>query len=150
LKYLPLVIIALMQSAVETRVRVRYAETDQMGVVYHANYLVWMEVGRVEFWRAAGLRYRDMEREDGILLVVAEVNCRYCSAAFYDEDIIIRTRIAESKPRMIRFAYEIVSGDDGRVIATGETKHVFCGRDRKPMRVPEKYHAVLGIAQPTR
>jgi acyl-CoA thioester hydrolase len=134
-----------MKSAVETRVRVRYAETDQMGVVYHANYLVWMEVGRVEFWRAAGLRYRDMEREDGILLVVAEVNCRYRSAAFYDEDVIIRTSIAESKPRMIRFEYELISGDDGRVIATGETKHIFCGRDRKPTRVPEKYHAVLGI-----
>jgi acyl-CoA thioester hydrolase len=134
-----------MNSAVETRVRVRYAETDQMGVVYHANYLVWMEVGRVEFWRAAGLRYRDMEQEDGILLVVAEVNCRYRSAAFYDEEVVIRTRIAESKPRMIRFEYELVSGEDGRVIATGETKHVFCGRDRKPARVPEKYHAVLGI-----
>jgi acyl-CoA thioester hydrolase len=104
-----------------------------------------MEVGRVEFWRSAGLRYRDMEREDGILLVVAEVNCRYSSASFYDEEVIIRTRIADSKPRMIRFEYEIVSGDDGRLIATAETKHVFCSRDRKPIKVPAKYHAVLGI-----
>jgi acyl-CoA thioester hydrolase len=131
--------------AIETRIRVRYAETDQMGVVYHANYLVWMEIGRVEYWRAAGLRYRDMEREDGILLVVAEVNCRYSSAAFYDEEVIIRTRIAGSKPRMVHFEYELVSGDDGRLIARGETKHVFCGRDRKPMRVPEKYYTVLKI-----
>ena len=81
---------------VETRLRVRYAETDQMGVVYHANYLIWMEVGRVEYWRAAGLRYRDMEREDGILLIVAEVHCRYLAPAVYDEEVIIRTSVAEA------------------------------------------------------
>src|SRR5216117_790323 len=79
----------------QTRLRVRYAETDQMGVVYYANYLIWMEVGRVEYWRAAGLRYRDMEREDGVLLVVAEVNCRYLCAAVYDEEVIVRTSVAE-------------------------------------------------------
>jgi acyl-CoA thioester hydrolase len=137
-------------TTVETRVRVRYAETDQMGVVYHANYLVWMEVGRVEYWRAAGLRYRDMEREDGILLVVAEVNCRYRAPAFYDDEVIIRTSIAESNARMIKFSYELVAVDDGRVIATGETKHVFCGRDRKPTKVPAKYHEVLGIEAKSR
>jgi len=130
---------------VETRVRVRYAETDQMGVVYHANYLVWMEVGRVEYWREAGLRYRDMEREDGVLLVVAEVNCRFLAPALYDEEVIIRTRIAEARARMVRFEYELVSGEGERVLATGETKHVFCGRDRKPAKCPEKYHAALGI-----
>ncbi len=132
-------------NTVESRVRVRYAETDQMGVVYHANYLVWMEVGRVEYWRAAGLRYRDMEREDGVLLVVAEVNCRYRAPALYDDDVIIRTRISEANARMIRFEYELVAADDGRVLATGHTKHVFCGRDRKPMKCPSKYHEVLGI-----
>lgn len=131
---------------VEARVRVRYAETDQMGVVYHANYLVWMEVGRVEYWRSAGLRYRDMEQEDGILLVVAEVNCRYRAPALYDEEVVIRTSIGEANARMIRFEYELVSGDGGRVLATGQTKHVFCGRDRKPSKCPAKYHAVLGIA----
>jgi len=130
---------------VDARVRVRYAETDQMGVVYHANYLVWMEVGRVEYWRAAGLRYRDMEREDGVLLVVAEANCRYRSPALYDEEVIIRTHISEANARMIRFEYEMVSGEDQRVLATGTTKHVFCGRDRKPAKCPAKYHATLGI-----
>ena len=79
---------------VETRLRVRYAETDQMGVVYYANYLVWMEVGRVEYCRAAGLSYRDMERADGILLAVAEANCRYLAPARYDEEIVVRTSIA--------------------------------------------------------
>jgi acyl-CoA thioester hydrolase len=130
---------------VEARVRVRYAETDQMGVVYHSNYLIWMEVGRVEYWRAAGLRYRDMEREDGVLLVVAEVNCRYRAPALYDEEVIIRTGISEANARMIRFAYELVAAEDRRVLATGETKHIFCGRDRKPAKCPAKYHATLGI-----
>jgi acyl-CoA thioester hydrolase len=130
---------------VDARVRVRYAETDQMGVVYHANYLVWMEVGRVEYWRAAGLRYRDMEKEDGILLVVAEVNCRYQSPAVYDEEVIIRTSIAEANARMIRFEYELLAAEDGRRLATGYTKHVFCGTDRRPTKVPQKYHSKLGI-----
>jgi acyl-CoA thioester hydrolase len=130
---------------VDARVRVRYAETDQMGVVYHANYLVWMEVGRVEYWRAAGLRYRDMEKDDGILLVVAEVNCRYASPAVYDEEVIIRTSIAEANARMIRFEYELLAAEDGRRLATGYTKHVFCGTDRRPTKVPQKYHSKLGI-----
>ena len=133
--------------SVETRVRVRYAETDQMGVVYHANYLVWMEVGRVEYWRAAGLRYRDMEQQDGILLVVAEVNCRYSSPAVYDEEVIVRTRIGQATPRMIRFEYEMVSADDNRTLATGHTKHIFCGRDKKPAKCPAKYHPTLGITK---
>ncbi|MGH9591625.1 MAG: acyl-CoA thioesterase [Bryobacteraceae bacterium] len=134
--------------SVDTRVRVRYAETDQMGVVYHANFLVWMEVGRVEYWRAAGLRYRDMEKDDGILLVVAEVNCRYLSPAVYDEEVIIRTSIAEASPRMIRFEYELLAAEDGRGLATGYTKHVFCGLDRRPTKVPRKYHSKLGIKNP--
>lgn len=133
--------------SVDSRIRVRYAETDQMGVVYHANFLVWMEVGRVEYWRAAGLRYRDMEKNDGILLVVAEVNCRYLSPAVYDEEVIIRTSIAEASSRMIRFEYELLAADDGRRLATGYTKHVFCGLDRRPAKVPQKYYAVLGIGE---
>ena len=130
---------------VETLLRVRYAETDQMGVVYHANYLIWMEVGRVEYWRAAGLRYRDMEREDGILLVVAEVNCRYLSPAVYDEEVIVRTSVAEATPRMIRFEYELLAVDDGRRLAIGYTKHVFCGTDRRPAKLPKKYYEKMGI-----
>lgn len=133
-------------TTVETRIRVRYAETDQMGIAYHANYLVWMEVGRVEYLRAAGVRYRDMEREDGILLVVAEANVRYRSPALYDEEVIIRTSIAEANARMLRIAYELISADGERKLATGETKHVFCGRDRRPMKVPAKYHDIFGIS----
>src|ERR1700731_4604125 len=92
---------------VETRLRVRYAETDQMGIVYHANYLVWMEIGRVEYCRARGVRYRDMEQDDGILLAVAEASCRYAAPALYDEEVTVRTRVAQATPRMIRFDYEI-------------------------------------------
>ena len=132
-------------SSVDARLRVRYAETDQMGVVYYANYLVWMEVGRAEFCRATGIRYRDMETEDGILLTVAEASCRYHSPALYDDEVIVRTWIADAHPRMIRFAYQMTEASDGRRLATGETKHIFCGRDRKPRKLPEKYRAAFGI-----
>jgi len=131
---------------VETRVRVRYAETDQMGVGYRANYLVWMEVGRVEYCRAAGIRYRDMEREDGILLAVVEVNCRYLAPALYDEEVIVRTWIAQAHPRLLRFAYEMMDAATQRVLATGETKHIFCDRERRPMKLPEKYRTAFGIS----
>ena len=130
---------------IETRLRVRYAETDQMGVVYHAHYLVWMEVGRVEYWRAVGLRYRDMEREDGVRLVVAEANCRYLAPAFYDDEVLVRARVADANARMIRFEYELQAVEDGRTLATGYTKHVFCGPDHKPRKLPAKYHGALGI-----
>src|SRR5258708_35167536 len=112
---------------VETRLRVRYAETDQMGIVHHANYLVWMEVGRVECCRAAGIRYRDLELKEGILLTVAEASCRYVSSAMFDDEVIVRTWIADSHPRQLRFGYEMVESASRRRLATGETKHVFCG-----------------------
>src|SRR5437868_11060829 len=95
------------QPRVETHLRVRYAETDQMGVVYYANYLIWMEVGRVEYCRAAGLSYRDMERDDDILLAVAEAKCRYISPARYDDEVVVRTSISQAHPRMLTFRYEM-------------------------------------------
>jgi acyl-CoA thioester hydrolase len=131
---------------VETRVRVRYAETDQMGVVYHANYLVWMEVGRVELCRASGYRYRDLE-QDGVLMAVVEANCRYLSPALYDDEVVIRTRIETANARVVRFAYEMDSEDDGRRLAEGFTVHVFCGANRRAARLPEKYHPVFGIGE---
>ena len=129
---------------VEARVRVRYAETDQMGVVYHANYLIWMEVGRVEFCRAAGFRYRDLE-QDGIRLAVVEANCKYLSPALYDDEVVIRTRIDTVNTRKVRFAYEMDSAEGARRLAEGFTVHVFCGPNRKAARLPEKYHAAFGI-----
>jgi acyl-CoA thioester hydrolase len=130
---------------VETSFRVRYAETDQMGVAYYANYLVWMEVGRVEFCRAAGLNYADMERNDGILLAVAEASCRYIAPARYDEEIVVRTSVSQAHPRMLSFSYEIVEKLSGRRLATGQTKHVFCDRDYKPVKLPAKYRGAFGI-----
>jgi acyl-CoA thioester hydrolase len=133
------------RQAVDARVRVRYAETDQMGVVYHANYLVWMEVGRVEYCRASGYRYRDLEAE-GILLTVVEVNCRYLSPALYDDEVVVRTTIEEATARLVRFGYRILSGEDGRLLAEGFTKHVFCGPDRRASKLPKQFHHIFGVA----
>ncbi len=126
-------------NAVETRLRVRYAETDQMGIVYYANYLVWMEVGRVDYCKARGFNYRDMEREDGAFLVVTEAECRYLAPAFFDDEVVIETRVLESRARSIRFGYRMLQAEGGRLLATGSTNHVICGASRKPIRLPEKY-----------
>jgi acyl-CoA thioester hydrolase len=132
-----------MKSA-EARIRVRYAETDQMGVVYYANYLIWMEIGRVELCRSCGFNYRDMEREDGIFLAVAESSCRYRSPAKYDDEVVIRTWIEDASKRMITFHYEMrVEG--GVVVATGSTRHVFLNRELQITRLPEKYFPMFGI-----
>ena len=130
---------------VETSFRVRYAETDQMGIVYHANYLIWMEVGRVEYCRAAGLNYRDLERDDGILLIVAEANLRYISPAHYDDEIVVRTQVAAAHSRILRFAYEILDKTSGRMLATGETKHVFTDREHRPVKLPQKHRPTFGM-----
>lgn len=128
-----------MSGVDEIRLRVRYAETDQMGVVYHANYLVWMEMGRVELCRSVGVRYRDMEEHDGILLTVAEVTCRYHAPARYDDEVTVETRVIRSTSRLIEFEYRISAADTGRKIATGATTHIFCNRELRPCRLPEKY-----------
>ena len=132
----------------ETRIRVRYAETDQMGIVYYANYLVWMEVGRVEYCKAAGFEYKQMELEDGVFLAVAEARCRYASPARFDEEVIIRTWVEEANSRMVRFVYEMRLAEGGRKLATGETRHIFLGRDLRPCRMPEKYRANFAIHAP--
>lgn len=129
--------------------RVRFAETDQMGVVYHSNYLIWMEVGRVELCRARGIRYRDMEAE-GVLLTVAEATCRYLSPALYDDEVDVETWIETSHPRMVVFGYEMKKLETGTILAKGQTKHIFCkressGSELKPARLPSKYHACFEI-----
>ncbi len=129
----------------EARLRVRYAETDQMGVVYYANYLVWMEVGRGEYCNSIGFRYRDMEAEDGVLLAVVEAHCRYLAPARYDDEILVRTWIDQASSRLVRFAYEIRHAGSGALLATGHTKHLFCGQNMRPARLPGKYHGIFGI-----
>ncbi len=134
-----------MKPAAETHIRVRYAETDQMGVVYYANYLVWMEVGRVDLCRVCGFNYRDMEREDGILLAVAEANCRYRAPARFDDEVIVRTWIEEAGSRMVHFAYEMRLAAGGRKLAEGYTRHIFLTRELRPTRLPRKYFSLFGI-----
>ncbi len=127
----------------DVTVRVRYAETDQMGVVYHANYLVWFEVGRVELMRALGVEYKRMEIEDDCQIVVADLRCPYHHPARYDEVLRVRTRISQSRNRVIRFAYELFRDADGQLLATGETKHIICGRNGKPKLLPPKYRKIF-------
>jgi acyl-CoA thioester hydrolase len=126
-----------------TRIRVRYSETDQMGVVYHAHYLIWMEVARTELCRRNGVRYRDMEAGDGILLAVTESHCRYLSAARYDDEVAIRAGIADANRRFVTFDYELTC--DGRKVASGRTKHIFLSREMRPVRLPDKYAPLFGI-----
>jgi acyl-CoA thioester hydrolase len=129
----------------ETRFRVRYAETDQMGVVYYANYLIWMEVGRAEYCRAAGIRYKDMEAGDGIRLAVVDAHCRYVHPAHYDDEIAVKTWIARANRRMIEFHYQMHDAQTSQALAEGETKHIFLGSDMKPVKLPQKYHACFGV-----
>jgi acyl-CoA thioester hydrolase len=127
----------------DTTVRVRYAETDQMGVVYHANYLIWFEVGRVELMRAMGFAYKTMETEDDCHIVVAEAHCRYDKPAHYDEVLRVRTRVTEWRNRIVKFSYEIFRDGDNTLLTTGYTTHVICGGNGRPKALPAKYRDVL-------
>lgn len=132
----------------DTTVRVRYAETDQMGVVYYGNYFTWFEVGRAEFCRQLGFDYKRMEIEDDSFIVVVEASCRYRRPARYDDLLTIRTRVTESRKRTLRFGYEIISQATGELLATGETLHVICDRMGQPKSLPEKYRAYFAVGAP--
>ena len=123
----------------EAQVRVRYAETDQMGVVYNSNYLVWFEIGRVEMLRQLGFTYREMEKDDGIRLAVADVRCRFKSPALYDDIITIRARLLNVRESLIHFGYEILRANDGEVLAEGESVHLVVSAEFKRIQLPEKY-----------
>jgi len=123
----------------ETRLRVRYAETDQMGVAYHSNHLIWFEVGRVEFMRQLGFSYRDMEREEGRFIAVAEVTCRYRAPVRYDEEVVVRTRLKHVRKSVIVFSYELLRAEDRSLVAEGETAHVVTDSEMKKAALPEKY-----------
>jgi acyl-CoA thioester hydrolase len=125
----------------EARLRVRYAETDQMGVVYHANYIVWFEVGRVELLRQLGFTYKEMESEDQCRIAVADVKCRYKAPAMYDDEIIIRTNLKNVRESLIHFGYEVLRASDRTLLAEGETTHIVVGHDMQKKALPEKYLA---------
>jgi acyl-CoA thioester hydrolase len=123
----------------ETKIRVRYAETDKMGVVYHSNFIVWFEVGRVEMLRQLGFRYRDMEREDDCHIAVADVRVRYKAPARYDDEILIRTRLKNARESLLQFAYEIERAEDGTLLAEGETTHIVVDSNFEKSAMPQKY-----------
>ena len=123
----------------ETRLRVRYAETDQMGVVYHSNHLIWFEVGRVELMRQMGFSYREMEQDEGRFIAVAEVKCRYRAPVYYDEEVIVRTRLKSVRTSVVVFSYELVRAQGETLLAEGETTHIVTDSSMKVMRLPDKY-----------
>jgi acyl-CoA thioester hydrolase len=127
--------------AVDIDLRVRYAETDQMGVVYHAHYAVWFEIGRTEYCRAAGMPYRQLE-ESGLLIPVVGLDCKYRLPARYDDELTVRTTLPALSARGLAFGYEILD-TEGRRLADGSTRHVFAATDGKPRRAPEEVVARL-------
>jgi acyl-CoA thioester hydrolase len=130
----------------ETRLRVRYAETDQMGVVYHSNHLIWFEVGRVELMREMGFSYRDMERDDGRFIAVAEAKCRYRAPVFYDEEVVVRTRLKSVRESVVVFSYELLRAEGGALLAEGETTHIVTDMNMKVAALPDKYLKVFRTA----
>ena len=131
----------------ETEIRVRYAETDQMGIVHNSNYLVWFEVGRSEFCRARGFSYKEMEEKDNALMVVAESYCRYKSPAYYEDVLTVRTRVEEIRSRSLRFVYEIYRAFDEALIAEGETLHLVTDENKKVRSLPASYKEKLLSAE---
>ena len=134
------------QAVNETRLRVRYAETDQMGVVYHSNHFIWFEVGRVELLRQLGFSYRDMESQDGRFIAVAEAKCRYRAPARYDEEVLVRTELFNVRDSVVHFGYELRRAEDGTLLAEGETTHIVTDAGMKIAVLPEKYLKVFRAA----
>ena len=127
----------------ETRLRVRYAETDQMGVVYHANHFIWFEVGRVELLRQLGFSYRDMEQNDACFIAVVDARCRYKAPVRYDDEVIVRTQLKNVRESVIHFGYELLRAGDGELLAEGETTHIVTDEKMKARSLPEKYLTVF-------
>lgn len=119
---------------ITTKIRVRYGETDQMGVAYHANYFVWFEVARTEMIRSIGLSYKEME-EQGVLLPVVDASCHYKNSAKYDDELYIKSRLTNYNGLRMDFEYEVISAKDNRLLASGITKHVWIDKNYKPVRL---------------
>ena len=137
-----------------TRQRVRYAETDQMGIVYYANYLVWFEIGRVEVLRTLGLTYHELETQHKLILPVVEASCRYRAPARYDDEILIEARPSLLRGSVLKFAYRILrpvsDGEEPTLLAEGETVHVVCDENLKRRSLPEEYAKALKSMMTTR
>ncbi|HET6796377.1 MAG TPA: thioesterase family protein [Gemmatimonadales bacterium] len=134
----------------ETQVRVNYSETDQMGVVYHARYLVWLDVARTEHLRQRGMTYRDLEAS-GLRLAVSEVSIRYRLPARYDDPIRVRCWIREAASRRVEFGYAVEHADDGRLLATAKTSLLALDRSMELTRLPPELRAALQpVADPVK
>lgn len=131
-----------MRHTSETRFRVRYAETDKMGVVYYAHYFVWMEVGRTDYCKTVGFSYRDMESDDANM-AVADASCRYLAPARYDDEILVHTSIKRLSRRLVAFVYSISNGATGQLLAEGKTIHITVGKDGKTCSIPDRYYDLL-------
>lgn len=135
-----------MPRTVESRVRVRYQETDQMKVVYHANYLVWFEIGRTDYIRELGISYSHLEQM-GVLLPVLEVQCKYIQAAKYEDELKVETTVSELKGVRLTFTYQVKRVKDDQLLAEGWTQHVFATADLKPVnlrsKMPELYRMII-------
>jgi acyl-CoA thioester hydrolase len=131
----------MMPRVSKSRFRVRYAETDQMGVVYYANYFVWMEIGRSDYCRDCGFSYRTMEAEDKAFIAVVDANCRYLSPARYDDEITVETQIARMSRRVLEFTY-VIRSQQG-LVAEGRTVHVVMGPDGKAKSMSNRYFELL-------
>jgi acyl-CoA thioester hydrolase len=127
----------------EARLRVRYAETDQMGVVYHANYLIWFEVGRVELLRSLGIPYQRLEQDFDCLIAVVAAELRYRSPARYDDEIGVRTRLVLLRGPLMKIQYQVIRLQDDRLLCEGETTHVVVNRAMEKRRLPETYETVF-------
>jgi acyl-CoA thioester hydrolase len=138
----------LAQIAGETRLRVRYAETDKMGVVYHSNFVIWFEVGRVELLRQLGFEYSRMEQDDNCHIPVVDLRVRYKAPALYDDEVVVRTRLANVRSSLLHFVYEVARSGDGTLLATGETTHIIVNDKFERRALPEKYMNAFGRKQP--
>ena len=129
----------------QTRIRVRYAETDQMGVVYYANFFIWFEIGRVELLRQLGFQYKEMETEDDCHVPVVEATCRYKSPARYDDELLLETTVLALRRTVIKFGYRLfrTENEAQTLLAEGETTHVTVNHSMRKVRLPQKYVAVL-------
>ena len=119
----------------ETTIRVRYQETDNMGVVYYANYFVWLEIARTEYFRSLGVSYKDLETK-GMYLMVVSAGCSYKAPAKYDDVVRIQTWMPELKNSSLKFAHKLFVGN--KLIATGDSVHVFTNKIGRPIRIPQE------------
>ena len=124
-------------------IRVRYSDTDKMGVVYYSNYFTWLEVARTEMFRSFGLDYRSIEKDKQLALPVIEAHCQYKSPARYDDIVLIETKISKMKNTSLRFDYNLINKDTGKLLALAYTTHVFIDKNRKPVKIPEEIKEVL-------